>query len=78
MSYLRYLCLFTYSDVQHILSCVFVSFVFIFCLVCPIFPVSLNCSFLIAHSVLYTETAVHYFPASGTHISKLYYYFIFN
>jgi len=24
MSYLRYLCLFTYSDVQHMLSCVFV------------------------------------------------------
>jgi uncharacterized membrane protein len=29
MSYLRYLCLFTYSDVQHILSCVFVCFVFL-------------------------------------------------
>ena len=31
MSYLRYLCLFTYSGVQHILCCVFVWFCFVLC-----------------------------------------------
>ena len=40
MSYLRYLCLFTYSVVQHILCCVFV-----------LLPVSLDCPFLMAPSV---------------------------
>ena len=34
MSYLRYLCLFTYSGVQHILCCVFVLFVFVLCALC--------------------------------------------
>ena len=41
MSYLRYLCLFTYSGVQHILSCVFVCFFFV------LLPVFLDCPFLI-------------------------------
>ena len=48
MSYLRYLYLFTYNDVQHILCCVF-------CFVClrlyPMLPVSLDCPFLIVPSV---------------------------
>jgi len=47
MFYLRYLCLFLYSGVQHILCCVFV----FLRLVCPLLPVSLDCSFLIALSV---------------------------
>jgi hypothetical protein len=47
MSYLRYLCLFTYSGVQHILCCVFVLLVFVLSLL----PVSLDCPFLIAPSV---------------------------
>ena len=47
MSYLRYLCLFAYSGVQHILCCVFVLFFFDLC----ILPVSLDCPFLIAPSV---------------------------
>ena len=34
MSYLRYLCLFTHSGVQHILCCVFVLFVFVLCTLC--------------------------------------------
>jgi len=34
MSYLRYLCLFTYSGVQHILCCVFVLFFFVLCTLC--------------------------------------------
>jgi hypothetical protein len=42
MSYLRYLCLFTYSGVQHILCCVFALFVFVLCLVYSILPVSLD------------------------------------
>ena len=49
MSYLRYLCLFVHSGVQHILCCVFV----FYCLrlVYPMLPVSLDCPFLIAPSV---------------------------
>ena len=31
---LRYMCLFAYSGVQHILSCVFVLFVLVFCTLC--------------------------------------------
>ena len=42
MSYLRYLCLLTYSGVQHILCCVFL------CIVYPMLLVSLDCPFLIA------------------------------
>ena len=44
MSYLRYLCLFTCSGVQHIFCC-FSS------LVCPMLSISLDCSFLIVPSV---------------------------
>ena len=51
MSYLRYLCLFAYSGVQHILCCVFAMIVFVLCLVFPMLPVSLDCQFLIAPSV---------------------------
>ena len=47
MSYLRYLCLFAHSGVQHILCCVFALFVFVLCLV-SMLPVSLDCPFLIA------------------------------
>ena len=39
MSYLRYLCLFGYSGVQHILCCVFVLIFFV------LLSVSLNCPF---------------------------------
>ena len=48
MSYLRYLCLFGYNGVQYILCCVFV----FLRLVYPMLPVSLDCPFLIAPSVL--------------------------
>jgi hypothetical protein len=51
MSYLRYLCLFAYSGVQHILCCAFALFVFVLCLVYPMLPVSLDCPFWIAPSV---------------------------
>jgi hypothetical protein len=47
MSYLPYLCLFAYIDVQHILCCVFV----FLRLVYPMLLVSLDCPFLIAPSV---------------------------
>jgi len=48
MSYLRYLCLFVHSGVHLIVLC----FCFVFLrLVYPMFPVSLNCPFLIAPSV---------------------------
>ena len=46
MSYLRYLCLFVHSGVQHILCCALRR------LVCPMLTVSLDRSFLIAPSVL--------------------------
>jgi hypothetical protein len=45
MSYLRHLCLFAYSGVQHILCCVFVLLVFVLSLL-PVFP---DCPFLIEH-----------------------------
>jgi hypothetical protein len=45
MSYLRYLCLFAYSGVQHILCCVFLRLVY------PMLPVSLDSPCLIAPSV---------------------------
>ena len=44
LSYLRYLCLFAYSGVQHILCSDFVLFFFI------LLPVSLDCPFLLANS----------------------------
>jgi energy-coupling factor transporter transmembrane protein EcfT len=34
MSYLRYVCLFAYNGVQHILCCVFVLFFFVLCTLC--------------------------------------------
>ena len=34
MSYLRYLCLFVYSGIKHILCCVFVWFFFVLCILC--------------------------------------------
>jgi hypothetical protein len=53
MSYLRHLCLFAHSGVQHILCCVFVLFVFVLSLVHPMLPVSMECLFLFASSVLW-------------------------
>ena len=50
MSYLRYLCLFENSGVQHIFFCVFVLFVYLR-LMCRMFPVSLGYPFLIAPSI---------------------------
>jgi hypothetical protein len=51
MSYWCYLCLLPYSGVQHILCCVLVFIFFVLCLVYPLLPVSLDCSFWIAPSV---------------------------
>jgi hypothetical protein len=45
MSYLRYMCLFTDSGVQHILCFVFLRRVY------PMLPISMDCQFLIAPSV---------------------------
>jgi hypothetical protein len=47
MFYLRYLCLFVHSGVQHILCCVFA----FLRLVYSMLPVSLDCPFLISPSV---------------------------
>jgi hypothetical protein len=55
MSYLRYLCLFAYSGVQHILCCV----AFLFCLsssCVPYVAISLDCSFLLP--LLYSLTFI--------------------
>ena len=41
MSYLRYLCLFAYSGVKHILHCVFVLFMLV------LLPVSVDCPQLV-------------------------------
>ena len=66
MSYLRYLCLFASSSVQHYCVGLFVFFFFLFvfvlCLV-SMLPVSLDCSFLIAPSVfcnVYFKHIEHY------------------
>ena len=48
MSYLHYLCVFAYSGVQHIVSCYFVLFVYVY----HMLPISLDCLFLIATLVL--------------------------
>jgi hypothetical protein len=79
MSYLRYLCLFAYSGVQHILCCVF-----LFCLSSSCVPnvaVSQDCPFLIAPSVF---SNVYFCPvscvlgfASGSGLSILDYPFGF-
>jgi len=52
MSYLRYLCLFEYSGVQHILSCVFGLFVFVLCLVYPVSCVPCVASFSVVQFLL--------------------------
>jgi len=57
ISYLRYLCLLTYSGVQHILCCVFCFVLSYLCLnsekaiFLSMLPVSLECPFLIVPSV---------------------------
>jgi hypothetical protein len=51
---MSYLCLFAHSGVQHILCCVF--FVFVFCLVFPMLPVSPDCQFGFSNVyLLYTD-----------------------
>ena len=47
MPYLRYVCLFPYNGVQHILRCSFCLYVFVLWLLCPMLPVPLDCSFLL-------------------------------
>ena len=50
------MCLFTYSGVQHIVCCVFT----FLRLVYPLSPVSLDCSFLIAHAIFSNLYFEHY------------------
>jgi hypothetical protein len=52
MSYLRYICLFAYSGLQHIVFYVFHRLVY------PMLPVSLDCPFLIAHSKIWEILAM--------------------
>jgi hypothetical protein len=56
MLYLRYLCLFAHSGVQHIL-----------CLTHPMLPVSLDCPCLIAPSVFPNVYSTRYVPHSNTY-----------
>jgi len=67
MSYLRYLCLYTYSGVCVLV--VYFLFVFVLCLVCPMLLVSLDCPFLIAASVFFN--AYLKAPAYGVSIYQL-------
>jgi len=62
--FLRYLCLFAHSSVQHILCCVLVLLVFIFCLVCPMLSASLDCLF----SNVYLERTKDYTLFSIFHL----------
>ena len=55
MSYLHYLCLFEYSDVQQILCCVFVLFVFV---LYPMLPVSLDCPLDCPFRILYIHAFI--------------------
>jgi hypothetical protein len=55
MSYLRYLCLFAYSGVQHILFYVFIRIVY------TMLPVYLDCPLLIAPSV-FSRLSIVDFP----------------
>jgi hypothetical protein len=50
-AYLRYVCLFAQSGVQHIMCCVFIMCVFVLCLVYSMLPSSLDCPFFITPSV---------------------------
>jgi len=74
MSYLRYLCLFVHSGVQHILCCVCLCIVVsntycvVFCLsyfVLRMLPVSLDCPFVIA-------------PLSFPYVAMMISFFIIN
>jgi len=61
MSYLRYLCLFAYSGVQHILCCVFVLFFFVLGTLC--FQFSLDCQFFVLalrYTLMFIPTVVQY------------------
>ena len=51
MSYLRYLCLFAYIGVQHILCCVFDLFVFALCTLCCWFIRIIHFSLLLRYSL---------------------------
>ena len=52
MSYLCYLCLLAYRDVQHIIVLCFCFFCLRLVSCVPMLPVSLDCPFLIAYSVI--------------------------
>jgi len=71
MSCLRCVYLLAYKGVQHILCCVFVLFVFVLCLM---LPVSLDCPFLIAPSVIsniyLTVSASKSFRGDNIHTSS--------
>ena len=62
MSYLRYLCLFAHSGVQHIFGCVLV-----FSSCAPVLPISLN--WIVLFSNLYCMTFLQ-FPIKGHYISS--------
>jgi len=63
MYYLRYLCLFTYSDVPHILCCVFVLFIYV---LCTLLPVSLDCPLLFALRYSLTFIYIQYIDQKKT------------
>ena len=50
MSYVRYVYWFVYNGVQHILCCVFGLFVLVYCNL--LYPVSLDCPFWVAPSII--------------------------
>ena len=62
MSYLCYLCLLAYRDVQHILCCVFALFVFVFCLVyqCCLFLWIVHFRLPLRYCLTFIETTCTY------------------
>ena len=57
MYYIRYLCLFAYSDVPHILCCVFVLFIYV---LSTLLSVSLDCPLLFAFRYSLTFIYIQY------------------
>ena len=55
MTYLRYLCLFAYSSVQHILCCVFVVIVFVMCNLCCQFLWIIHFLLLLRYSLTFMK-----------------------
>ena len=75
MSYLRYLCLFMYSGVQHMLCCVFVLFFFVLCsLLCCQFLWRVHFWLLLRYSLMFIY---NWFFFSWSNVFETYILFLY-